>query len=429
MTMKKSFISLLLLSVAAFWTHAQTSLDEIRENPKKAGGIYLAYPVQESLNTPAPKGYEPFYVSHYGRHGSRYLISDNDYLWVTRLMERADSAGALTPLGKDVVKKLQALWPMVEKRGGDLSPLGERQHRDIGRRCIRAFPQAFPDNAEITARSTIVMRCALSMCAFAEGLKEVNPKLVIPREASDKNMDYLNYHSPESNYYTRRDGDWAEENRKFKVAMTHPDRLTRSLFADSLFVHRNVNPDNLMWGLYWIAVDMQDIESGIDFTEIFTPDELFDLWRSHNYSFYTTNCNHPLSNGLTVANARNLLRNILDSASDRISRGCVPGADLRFGHDGNLIPLAAILNLENCHASEGDPYKLHEVYSDFKIAPMAGNIQIVFFKPKGHSSPDDILVKFMLNEREIAVDGLTTDSYPFYRWENVRDFWQSILES
>lgn len=208
--MRKSIISL-LLACAAIGTHAQTSLDEIRENPLKAGGIYLAYPVQESLNTAPPKGYEPFYVSHYGRHGSRYLIGDNDYLWVMRLMERADSANALTPLGKEVTTKLQALWPMVEGRGGDLSALGERQHRDIGRRCIKAFPQAFPDNAEITAKSTIVMRCALSMCAFAEGLKEVNPRLVIPREASQKNMDYLNYHSPESNYYTRRDGDWAEE--------------------------------------------------------------------------------------------------------------------------------------------------------------------------------------------------------------------------
>lgn len=406
---------------------AQTSIEEIRLNPLKAGGIYLAYPVSESLNTPPPAGYEPFYISHYGRHGSRYLIGDNDYLWVTRLMERADSANALTPLGKDVTSRLRRLWPMVEGRGGDLSPLGERQHREIARRCITAFPQAFPDNAEISARSTVVMRCALSMCAFAEGLKELNPDLVIPREASMRNMDYLNYHSPQSNYYTRSDGDWAEENRKFKVAMTNPGRLTASLFSDTMFVHRNVNPEALMWGLYWIAVDMQDIESGIDFMDIFTPEELFDLWRAHNYSFYTTNCNHPLSQGLTVANAKNLLRNILDSAADKIDRGCVAGADLRFGHDGNLIPLAAILNLENCHASEGNPYKLHEVYSDFKIAPMAGNIQIVFFRPAKSTSPEDVLVKFMLNEREIAVDGLKTSSFPFYPWPEVKAFWESTL--
>lgn len=425
----RKILTLLYLMGAMLVSNAQTSLEEISREPAKAGGIYLAYPVTESLNTPPPKGYEPFYVSHYGRHGSRYLIGDRDYLWVMKLMERADSAGALTPLGVDVTRRLQQLWPMVEGRGGDLSALGERQHRDIGRRCITAFPEAFPDNAEITAKSTIVMRCALSMCAFAEGLKEVNPRLAIPREASEKNMNFLNYHSPQSHYYTRRDGIWAEETRKFKEAMTRPDRLVSSLFADSLFIHRNVAPKDFMWGMYWVAVDMQDIESGIDFMDIFTPDELFDLWRSHNYSFYTTNCNHPLSEGVTVANAKNLLRNILDCASDKIGRGCVAGADLRFGHDGNIIPLAAILNLENCHACEGDPYRLHEVYSDFKIAPMAGNIQIVFFHPRKSANPDDVLVKFMLNEREIAVDGLPSESYPFYRWPDVRDLWQSILES
>lgn len=427
--MMRKTLTLIFILGALFTAHSRTTIEDIRQNPLKAGGIYLAYPVSESLNTAPPKGYVPFYVSHYGRHGSRYLIGDNDYIWVTRLMERADSAKALTPLGLEVTKRLRQLRPMVEGRGGDLSALGERQHRDIGRRCITAFPQAFPDNAEITAKSTIVMRCALSMCAFAEGLKEVNPRLAIPREASMKNMDYLNYHSPQSNYYTRRDGEWAEENRKFKEAMTRPDRLVSSLFADTLFIHKNVNPGELMWGLYWIAVDMQDIESGIDFIDIFTPEELFDLWRSHNYSFYTTNCNHPLSKGLTVANAKNLLRNILESAADKIDRGCVAGADLRFGHDGNIIPLAAILNLEGCHASEGNPYRLHEVYSDYQIAPMAGNIQIVFFKPSKKGTADDVLVKFMLNEREIAVDDLPTDNFPYYRWADVRDFWQSILDS
>lgn len=426
--MKKALLLVSLLC-GVFALHAQTTLDEIKENPLKAGGIYLAYPVTESANTPAPRGYEPFYVSHYARHGSRYLIGDNDYKWVMKLMERADSANALTPLGKDVTVRLQKLWPMVERRGGDLSQLGARQHREIARRLYRAFPEAFPDNAEMTARSTVVMRCALSMCAFAEGLKEENPRLQIHREASEKNMDYLNYHSPQSNYYTRRNGEWAEETRKFKEDMTRPERLIPTLFSDSVFVHKNVNPGELMWGLYWIAVDMQDIESGIDLMDIFTPEELFNLWRSHNYSFYVTNSNHPLSKGLTIANARNLLRNILDSADDKVSRPGARGADLRFGHDGNLIPLAGILALENCHASEGDPYKLHEVYSDYKIAPMAGNVQIVFFRPKKSTDAtgSDVLVKFMLNEREIAVDGLTTDAFPFYRWPDVKAFWQGIL--
>ena len=56
---------------AAFGCYAQTSLQEIEQNPLKAGGVYYAYPVSDanamSLDqAPTPKGYEPFYVSHYG---------------------------------------------------------------------------------------------------------------------------------------------------------------------------------------------------------------------------------------------------------------------------------------------------------------------------------------------------------------------------
>ena len=427
--MNKTFLTLSIICATAFGSMAQTSLEEIKANPAKAGGIYYAYPVSESLNTAPPKGYEPFYISHYARHGSRYLIGDRDYITVAERFAHADSCGALTPLGKDVYARLQRLVPVVKGRGGDLTALGARQHRGIADRMYKAFPQVFAGNPECTAKSTIVMRCAMSMCSFAEGLKENNPSIVIPREASEANMYYLNYHSPRSNYYTRQGGVWFEENRKFKQAMTRPDRLMKSLFSDSVYVYKNVNPEDLMWGLYWVAVDMQDMEWDEQFFDIFEPEELFDLWRSFNYSFYVCNSNHPSAQGLLLENTKPLLTNILEGADSHIARG-VNGGDFRFGHDGNLIPLAAMLHLENCHGCEGDPYKVHEVYSDFKISPMAGNVQIVFFRPsKKQISPDNVLVKFMLNEREVKVDGLKAAEGPFYRWTDVRDFWTRLLDA
>lgn len=429
--MRKILLALSLLGVTVS-AHAQTSLEEIKENPNKAGGIYLAYPVSESANTPAPKGYEPFYISHYGRHGSRYLISDNDYRWLIELFAKADKAGALTELGKSVYSRLEQLWPEAEGRGGDLTPLGARQHKGIGRRMITAFPQVFADGAQMTARSTVVLRCALSMVACCEGLKEVNPGLEIPKESSDRWMKYLNYHSDKSNHYTRHKGSWYEENRKFREAMTQPDRLIGTLFGDDRFVLRNVNPGDVMWGLYWVAVDTQNMETPVELMSIFTPEELFSLWQSHNYSFYATNSNPVPANGLLLTNARPQLQNMLESAQQKI-RDRAHGADLRFGHDGNLIPLAGILNLHNCYGQHADPYQLYTVYSDFKIAPMAGNIQIVFFRPKDarkqKDDGSDVLVKFMLNEREVAVDALSTDNFPFYNWTDVQNYWQSILDS
>ena len=55
---------------------------------------------------------------------------------------------------------------------------------------------------------------------------------------------------------------------------------------------------------------------------------------------------------------------------------------------------------------------------------MAGNVQMIFFRNK--KNHDDILVKFMLNERETSIP-LETDSYPFYKWSDVRAYFMNIL--
>ena len=258
----------LLLPVAAF---AQTAKEEIFADLNKAGGVYYAYPVNTVEQTETPKGYEPFYISHYGRHGSRYLIADNDYLWVLQLMRDAKEAGALTPLGLDALDRVEQVWLEAEGRGGDLSPLGVKQHRGIAERMFRTFPEVFEGKVDISARSTIVMRCAMSMDAFCERLKELNPELNITREASNRYMCYMNYHSPESNEFNAPDGPWQEEYRKFEVSHTHGDRLVSTLFSDSLWVVRNVDPHKVMWGFYWLAVGMQDIETRVSFMDLFEP--------------------------------------------------------------------------------------------------------------------------------------------------------------
>lgn len=394
--------------------------DEVFETVEKAGGVYYAYPVTESANTPAPKGYKPFYISHYGRHGSRYLIGDNDYKWVLDLMSDAHDAGALTPLGEDVYRRLQKVWVEAEGRGGDLSPLGVRQHKAIASRMYDAFPEVFAGNPSMSARSTIVMRCALSMDAFCEALKEKKPALDITRESSNRYMDYLNYHSPASCEFNSERGPWREEFRKFREEHTRPERIVSSLFKDKDYVRRKVNPSDLMWGLYWIAVDMQNMETPLSFMDIFEPQELFDLWQVFNYQFYAADSNYALADGMNIDNVKPLLRNILSSADSIIATGG-NGATLRFGHDGNLIPLTAMLGMEGCYNSVAEPERFKDVFRTYAISPMAANVQIVFFRNKNN----DVIVKFMLNEREIAIP-LPTDNFPFYKWPDVKAYYEKL---
>lgn len=108
---------------------AQSTREAILEDIARTGGVYYAYPVKEAIATPPPKGYKPFYISHYARHGSRWIQSEQDYKTVVDIFEKAHQAGALTALGEDVRKRMALVWEDAEGHGGDLTPLGVRQHR------------------------------------------------------------------------------------------------------------------------------------------------------------------------------------------------------------------------------------------------------------------------------------------------------------
>lgn len=413
-----------LCCLGAVLLSAQTTREEMLADVQKTAGVYLAYPTEFPAQTPAPKGYKPFYISHYGRHGSRYLIGDRDYKWMVDLLDEAHAASALTPLGEEVRRRMQVVWAEAEGHGGDLTPLGVRQHRGIAERMYGSFPEVFAGSPAVSARSTVVLRCAMSMVAFGDRLKELNPALRISYEASPKYMSYMNFHTDESNRFTHgENGPWVEEYRKFEAAQTRPDRLVASLFSDASFVRRRVNPHNFMWGLYWVASDAQDTENQVSFYDLFEPQELFDLWQCINYRFYVGDANHAAGKGIVAANAKPLLRNILDSAAEAIRNGGT-AATLRFGHDGNVIPLLALMQIENFHVSVSAPEEVYKVWCDFKAVPMAGNVQLIFFR-KAKGAPDDILVKVLHNEREAHLP-VATDQFPYYRWSDVEAYYRGV---
>lgn len=413
-----------VLAIFCLGVKAQTTFEEISADLNKAGGVYLAYPTVETKQTPAPKGYKPFYVSHYGRHGSRYLLADRDYQWIIQLMEKAETVNGLTPLGHDVLKRLNMVWEEAQGRAGDLTPLGVRQHQGIAERMSKNFPEVFRGKRHVSARSTVVYRCAMSMVAFGDRLKQLNPQLDMSYEMSEKYMSYLNYHSARSNAFTHgKKGPWVEEYRKFEEAQVHPDRLVSTLFSNADFIRCEVNPSELMWGLYWIAVDMQDMETPVSFFDLFTAKEMFDLWQCVNYRFYMGNANPLASNGIVMANAKSLVENILESADAAIKDRSI-AATLRFGHDGNVIPLLALLQIENFDVAVAGPAEVYKHWCDFKATPMASNVQIVFFENKA----GDILVKFMHNENEVHVP-VKTDQWPFYHWNDVKEYYQKRLST
>lgn len=402
---------------------AQTTREEIYETIEKSGGVYYAYPQVNETYTLAPKGYKPFYISHYGRHGSRWLISDEDYLQVMKVFDDAQTAGALSAKGQDVRRRLSVVWADAEGMGGELTPLGVRQHRGIAERMSKNFPEVFKGNRQVSARSTVVVRCVLSMTSFCGRLKELNPSLDITTESGQRYMRYLNYWDEPAREFTGK-GEWREVYEKFREEHIRPDRLMGVLFTDQDYVKQHVDAKELMMGLYWIASDMQNVEIDMSFYDIFEKEELFDIFQIHNFKFYVCNGTCPWGKDVVQNTFKPLLRNILDSADSAIRDKSI-AATLRFGHDGNITPLAGILELENCANEVTEPAKFYQVWSDFKIAPMAANIQLVFYRNKKNG--DDILVKFLHNEKEVTIP-VKTQTAPYYKWSDVEEYYRKKLE-
>ena len=108
------------------------------------------------------------------------------------------------------------------------------------------------------------------------------------------------------------------------------------------------------------------------------------------------------------------------------------------------------MQLPVANAKVSDLSKLHEQWTDFRVIPMAANLQIIFYRKgdapaKAGASPD-VLVKVLYNEIEqtlpvpcgnepaaTGADKATAKpakqncpAAPYYRWEDFRNFYSTL---
>ena len=422
--MRKTILTTTLLVAANFVmaqpsTFLTTAKDEIAANHYLAGSNYLDYDCQlptEHL-TPAPKNYEPYYMSHYGRHGSRWLIGEGDYRTPLTILREARDEGKLTTVGLETLKKLEDFFPTTIKRLGDLTTIGERQHHGIGRRMTEHFPEIFKTkNVHIDARSTVVVRCILSMVAECEELMAANPTAHIHNDVSESLQYYLNQPwEGRVREIGRRTGD--KETHEAKMRYTHPERLMKLLFNDEQYIYNNVRASELMQQLFEVASNMQSHDTDIELLSLFTDEELYDQWRIRNVGWYVDYGAAPQSGGIMPFSQLNLLKNIIETA-DTVTQ---TQATLRFGHEVCVMPLACLLELDNCGAQVENLDTLDRVWRNYRIFPMGCNIQLVFYRPK-KGKTGDILVKALLNERETKLP-VAPVQWPYYRWTDLRQYY------
>ena len=419
-------IALCLLCCGA--VSAQTAREEIKANTYLSGSNYIDYNNQLATAplTPAPKGYEPFYMSHYGRHGSRWLINESEYTGPLTTLREANEDGKLTAEGKAVLKKLEDFYPTTIKRLGELTTVGERQHHGIGSRMAKNFPEIFKSrNLPVDARSTVVIRCILSMEAECEELAAANPSIRFHNDVSESLQYYLNQGWSDRLRSASRKGRGIENS--YRQKLTHPERLMKVLFNDQQYVYDNIRASSLMRQLFKLACNMQSHDTDIELYSLFTEEEIYDQWRLANIGWYLDYGHAPQTDGIMPFSQQNLLRNIIETADTIVGVGTAhtPQATLRFGHEVCVLPLACLLELGQSGARVEDLDKLDDVWRNYRIFPMGCNVQLVFYRPK--KGDGDILVKALLNEREVTMPA-TPVSGPYYRWADLRQYYLDKLQ-
>jgi hypothetical protein len=405
---------------------AQQSKKEIKQNVNRSASCYYAYPgPTQTAYTAAPAGYKPFYISHYGRHGSRYLIGKTAYTRVYDTLKKADEQGKLTDKGKDVLAKVQIMIREASGRDGELTLLGAQQHQGITTRMYQNFPEVFAGKTNIDAKSTIVIRCILSMENGLQGLLKKNPELQIRHDASYATMYYMNHNDKKLNA-KKWEGAAGEAYQAFCKKHDEHEHTMKLLFNDDEYWQKEIDATQLSDQLFELASDIQSTEmrQTMSLYDLFNEDEIYNHWLCNNANWYVGYGPCTLNGGTQPFTQRFLLKRIIEEADSCIALEH-PGATLRYGHDTMVYPLTCLLGLNGKDKPVKDLEDLDDAdFCDYNIVPMAANIQFIFYRKAFGDS--DILVKVLDNENEATLP-IKSDVAPYYHWKDFKEYYLNKL--
>ena len=418
-----------LLSVSAFCVFAgpvfPQSVDaNVWENTGVYSSVYAPYVFRDEVDTPAPKGYKPFYISHYGRHGSRRQTEKNAKK-AYDIFLRAEKAGLLTGTGRELLQDMTTIIKDHEGQYGDLTPRGAREHRTLAERMDRRFRPVFRnrDRREVFCQSSNIARCLVSMAYFTNSLQEAEPRLRFDFVTGDRYLDILAH-----DFYNSKE-IFASDEKMYDSLMratNDPERILKAFFVDDPQKMKAVVTDTvaLMKGLYTLGAICGCVDYlGIDlFTKYFTEDEVRRMARPYSNRIFGNYGNSVEFGDRCSWAAKWLLEDIVRRADAAFAEGSDRAADLRFGHDTGIMPLAALIGLGDM----GTKYPratAHEHFNTAEKMTMASNIQMVFYRNRA----GDVLVKFLYNEHEEPLTPLQPFSGPYYRWSDVRPYFVDLF--
>ena len=424
MHIRRFLLAALALTFAVFTAEAQKVHNPeyeafLRENPFRAGINTDGYEGGPYANTPAPKGYKAFYISHYGRHGSRSNWDEATYKALIESLEKADAAGILKADGRTVLERARQCLAAHNGMDGRLTPPGAREHRGIAERMYSRFPDVFKKGSKnIRVISSTVPRVLISMTAFTDRLTELDPKFEISWDAGET---YQKYIDPEVESFSR---DMYQEMAKVQMDQTDSTAFLARFFTDtkkaSEIVGRFSRFESQVFAVARITASFE-LE---DIFPLLPEESIYNNWARNNISLYLGQANSKAFSHNRMPPALLTVKDIVDKADEVLADTSKDAlcADLRFGHDYPFIAMCSAMGLEGI-GQQLDTEEINLKWFGPWYTPFAANLQMIFYKNK---KGGDILVKFLVNERETALMGVQPVTGPYYRWSDVRRKFTSL---
>ena len=402
------------LTVSAQQTPA---LEQIKANPKKAYGNDCPYPFDNAQLTAAPKGYKPFYISHYARHGSRYYWTDYLYNQLDTLLTTAHDKHLLTAEGEKFYKNFMECKSELTTGVSELTQLGWEQHQKIARIMYNNFPEVFKNGGNVYAISSLVGRCVLSMSAFCQELVQCNPKIEIREQSSRFTLDGVvpsDGQNPIKHSFPkvrpRFEKNWSQvpaDNSIYEKIVSRVFTSTDGLSGEKHHISSN---------LISLYTSLPNIAHEGMMGNIITDEEIVSMWERSNLGSYAWVFGPQYE---TIP----ILQDIITKADAVISGSVDRKADRRFGHDTYIGPLTVLMGINGADRDPEDPFEVKNCYQNFETCK-ACNIQLVFYRGKKTSDP--ILVKCLLNGAEATLP-MSTENFPYYKWSVVKSFYNEKM--
>ena len=399
------------MAAMPLWAQRNTQ-EEIAADIERTGGVHLLYPTDQVKPTPAPKGYKPFYVSHVGRHGSRYALGGTVYEELLAVWSQAKEQNLLTPEGEQFYQEYLSLYPVLCKREGILTEKGQEQHRYIARTIYRNYPDVFKGPTRAGAVSTVSHRVIVSMFSFLSELDNLDKDFAFK---ADYGQPYQSYLLPDViDSAEERGGEAEVKFNRFRDNEVDLDTILGRWFT---------KPNRLIKNKYRFVFDTHTVLSTLDNLDVpvpehlyrlITPEERYSLWRVNNYRDYQLLGLSPDTQNLRPKAMKALYQDFIDKAESDWASGIQ--LRLRFAHDSTLMPFLSLLGVNGMNEVVENPYEVENYWRNYDV-PMACNLQLIFFKSKKNP---EILFQILLNGKETTLPLEMAAPGSFYRWEDFK---------